>query len=137
MRERARGLRDFTGRWTLQRVIEHADGTHARFDGHAVWSEDGEGLMQEETGALRIGDGKPVTATRRYLWRPELAVHFDDGRFFHDVPPFGGETAHWCAPDQYDGVYAFPSWTEFRVTWHVAGPRKSYRMESLYRRIGC
>ncbi|WP_424986634.1 DUF6314 family protein [Microbulbifer sp. S227A] len=136
MPERARVLQYFAGRWSLRREIDHADGTRARFDGHATWSADGDRLRLEETGLLRIGDGPPFTATRRYFWHPPLSVHFDDGRFFHDVPPMGGDTGHWCAPDQYDGAYDFTPWPEFRVIWRVSGPRKSYRMNSVYRRIG-
>jgi hypothetical protein len=74
-------------------------------------------------------------AERRYLWSADLSVWFEDGRFFHNVPPHGGPTAHWCDPDQYDGQYDFADWPAFRVTWRVRGPRKDYRMETLYRRV--
>lgn len=134
MSDRPRCLPDFEGTWALNRRIEHSDGTLAHFEGHAIWAPDAEGLCQEESGTLRIGKGTPIVAKRSYLWRPELSVHFDDGRFFHDVPPLGGEAAHWCAPDQYDVIYDFALWPEFRVTWQVSGPRKSYRMDSTYRR---
>lgn len=118
------------------RRIEHADGSLARFDGQAIWAPDAGGLCQQESGTLRIGAGAPIMATRRYLWRPDLSVHFEDGRFFHKVPPTGGRATHWCAPDQYDVTYDFASWLEFQVTWQVSGPRKSYSMDNTYRRIG-
>ncbi|MDU9003575.1 DUF6314 family protein [Sedimentitalea todarodis] len=132
---RPRCLQDFEGGWELIRRIEHADGTLARFEGLSIWAPDGDGLCQEESGVLRIGKAAPIVARRRYLWRPILSVHFDDGRFFHDVPSTGGKASHWCAPDQYDVTYDFAPWPEFRVTWQVSGPRKSYRMDSIYRRI--
>ncbi len=134
MPDQPRCLRDFKGIWDLQRQIEHRDGTRARFEGQALWKADDDGLCQQETGALRIGENPPIKAMRRYLWRPDLSVHFDDGRFFHKVPPLGGKAGHWCAPDQYDGSYDFSRWPDFEVTWQVTGPRKSYRMHSRYRR---
>jgi hypothetical protein len=80
-------------------------------------------------------DGARFLGERRYLWALDLSVLFEDGRFFHKVPPLGGATAHWCDPDQYDGMYDFSDWPEFAVTWHVRGPRKDYRMETQYRRL--
>jgi hypothetical protein len=132
MSERRRSLKDFEGTWNVTRQIAHADGTRAHFAGEAVWMLEGEGMKYEETGTLWIGECAPIIATRRYFWTPDLAVLFDDGRFFHSVPPAGGRTSHWCPPDQYEGRYDFDLWPEFRVTWHVSGPRKSYRMDSRY-----
>lgn len=135
MPDRPRSMQDFVGTWELTRRIKHSDGTLVQFDGQAIWAADDDGLCQEESGTLRIGTGAPIVAKRRYLWRPELSVHFEDGRFFHDVPPMGGKAAHWCAPDQYDVNYDFAAWPVFQVTWQVSGPRKSYRMDSTYRRL--
>lgn len=132
MPDRPRVLSDFEGRWQLTRQILHGDGTRAQFSGSAVWMPEGDGMRYEETGVLRIGQGVGMTASRRYLWTRDLAVLFEDRRFFHQVPPKGGGTTHWCAPDRYDVVYDFTSWPEFHVTWQVSGPGKSYRMESFY-----
>lgn len=73
-----------------------------------------------------------MTASRVYLWKADLSVWFDDGRYFHTVPAQGGATDHWCDPDQYDVRYDFAEWPDFRVTWRVEGPRKSYTMVSDY-----
>ena len=51
---------------------------------------------------------------------------------FHRVPPLGGDSGHWCDPDQYDGSYDFSAWPAFTVTWSVRGPRKAYLMSSRY-----
>lgn len=127
-------LDDFAGAWTLERTIQHADGTGACFTGCAVWRPDPNGLAYHETGEMVLAEGARFMAERRYLWSADLSVWFEDGRFFHNVPPHGGPTAHWCDPDQYDGHYVFADWPAFRVTWRVRGPRKDYRMETLYRR---
>lgn len=129
-----RVLGDFAGRWRLDREIAHDDGSRARFTGQAEWRPVPAGLDYRETGTLVLA-GQRMQAERRYLWRPDLSVCFADGRFFHQVPPQGGETAHWCAPDRYEGHYDFTAWPEFRVRWRVTGPRKAYRMTSHYRRL--
>ena len=132
----SRVLQDFEGVWTVSREIEHADGTRAVFEGHATFVPDAGGLAYEETGTLQMAGRPSLSATQRYRWDADLNVSFEDGRFFHTVPPEGGETAHWCDPDQYDGHYAFEDWPRFTVRWRVRGPRKDYSMETRYVRGG-
>lgn len=129
----SRSLSDFAGRWRLERQIVHDDGTVAQFTGTATWTPDGDRLRCVEEGEMRIGDGPAMAGQRVYLWDAGLRVYFDDGRFFHTVPPTGGETGHWCDPDQYDGYYDFSDWPAFTITWAVRGPRKAYQMTSRYR----
>ncbi len=133
---RPRRLQDFEGAWRFTREVVEADGLSATVTGRAVWLRDGAGLAYTETGEMRIDGHAPMQVERRYHWDSDLAVSFEDGRFFHHVPPEGGETAHWCDPDQYDGTYDFGNWPEFTVTWRVRGPRKDYRMVTCYRPEG-
>lgn len=133
---RPRRLQDFEGRWNFRREIMQADGTSAGVAGEAVWLPRGACLLQQERGEMRLQGHAPLQAERRYLWEEGLVVRFEDGRYFHRVPPAGGETAHWCDPDQYDGSYDFSGWPAFTVVWRVHGPRKDYRMVTLYRREG-
>ena len=128
----ARRLEYFEGAWAFERRITHADGQEALVSGRAVWTRDGDGLVCEETGEMRIAGAAPMQVARRYRWAEGLRVHFEDGRFFHAVPPEGGEASHWCDPDQYDGSYDFSRWPAFSVTWAVRGPRKDYRMVTTY-----
>lgn len=130
----ARRLHDFEGAWRYARRISHADGRVAEVSGRAVWWWDGAGLVCDETGEMRVPGYPPIQVARRSLWREGLAVHFADGRVFHHVPPEGGETAHWCDPDQYDGCYDFTDWPRFCVSWRVRGPNKDYHMTTEYRR---
>lgn len=131
-----RSLADFAGRWRLSREITHGDGSRATFEGVAEWRPDPRGLAYRESGTLTMEGGGAFHAERAYLWKPDLSVWFTDGRFFHQVPPRGGETGHWCDPDRYDGRYDFAGWPAFTVRWRVTGPRKSYRMLSRYTRGG-
>jgi len=133
---RPRRLQDFEGVWVFTRDVAETDGRRSTVTGRAVWRHYGTGLAYTETGEMRIEGHAPMQVERRYLWDGDLAVFFEDGRFFHHVPPEGGETTHWCDPDQYDGAYDFGRWPEFTVTWRVRGPRKDYRMVTRYRPEG-
>ncbi|PTX49768.1 DUF6314 family protein [Allosediminivita pacifica] len=124
-------LEDFLGDWDLHREIHHDDGTRARFEGLARWRREGQGAICDERGELILPQGRFVSE-KRTVWTTDLAVHFADGRFFHQVPPEGGAAGHWCDPDQYDFTYDFGDWPRWSVTCHVAGPRKAYRMTSHY-----
>jgi len=130
----ARTLADFEGRWQMKRRIVQADGTVARLQGVADWQPVSDGLVCEERGLLQVMDQPPLEAQRRYLWREDLSVLFDDGRYFHQVPAYGGTCDHWCDPDQYDGRYEFGLWPVWRCIWQVRGPRKDYVMMTEYRR---
>ncbi len=127
-----RVLSDFEGGWTVSRRIVEASGAEATFEGAAVWTPAEAGMLYEERGVLNVAGQAPMQAERKYLWDAALNVYFEDGRFFHAVPPAGGDAAHWCDPDQYDVHYNFAAWPRFEVRWHVQGPRKAYEMTSTY-----
>lgn len=126
-------LEDFIGPWRLTRQIQQADGQSARFEGEARWEPRPGGALYVESGTLLMPGGR-FHAERRYLWEADLTVRFEDGRYFHRVPPEGGETGHWCDPDQYDAAYEFTDWPLWSCRWRVRGPRKDYEMQSRYSR---
>ncbi|WP_299041000.1 DUF6314 family protein [uncultured Tateyamaria sp.] len=128
-------LADFEGVWTIARTITPKAGAAAQFDGTARWTGGRDRSDYTETGTLRMDGTAPMQAERRYLWLADLSVFFDDGRFFHKVPAAGGRTQHFCDPDTYTGTYDFADWPVFRVTWDVRGPRKEYRMTSVFTRL--
>ncbi len=132
-----RVLADFVGRWRLQKFVRQANGEQASFSGTAVWEEVESGLSYLETGTLILTGSTPLKAERRYLWRAPLAVHFQDGRFFHNVPPQGGQARHDCAPDTYNVTYDFSDWPYWSAEWHVSGPRKAYLMRATYTPFEC
>ncbi|MEM8694265.1 MAG: DUF6314 family protein [Pseudomonadota bacterium] len=135
MRVEPRLLADFEGRWQITRSISHANAPPARFHGEAIFTPSAGGLSYEEAGSLAIQGQVPMSSSRRYLWKPDLTVWFEDGSFFHQVPPSGGQAAHWCDPDHYAVTYRFRNWPNFSVDWVVVGPRKDYRMRSQYVRL--
>ncbi|CAN0187828.1 unnamed protein product, partial [Chrysoparadoxa australica] len=132
----SRTLADFLGTWDVTRSIRQDDGGEGQFKGTAEWRLEDTGALYSETGHVWLGGQGPFLAERRYRWAPDLSVFFDDGRLFHQIPPQGGTVAHWCPPDQYDGVYDFAEWPVWRVKWRVDGPRKAYVSSTLYTRAG-
>lgn len=135
-----RGLQDFTGDWRIERRIRDCrTGQQGRFDGRARLAPDGAGLAYAETGTLCLGAAPALAAGRAYLWRqagPLIDVLFADGRPFHSFDPSGAAAAagHDCAPDLYRVAYDFAAWPDWHAVWEVRGPRKDYRMDSLFRR---
>ncbi len=133
-------LADFSGVWRLTREIEdRRSGLVGHLSGTAEWRPEGPGLVQVERGLLRYGDGPPMQAERRYLWREEtdgIAVYFDHGRPFHWFSAEIPTAHHDCPPDIYDVTYDFADLPRWCAVWEVLGPRKNYRMESRYRQSG-
>ena len=148
-------LGSFIGDWQIAREIYHAGGAggadaryadalradaleaNARFDGMARFSADDAGLLMQETGQMQMA-GQTFAATRRYHWRSDgdgIAVHFDDGRFFHRFSTTQTTASHWCDPDRYQVRYDFADWPVWHSVWQVEGPRKSYSMKSRFGRI--
>lgn len=130
-------LADFEGDWRLDRVIEDSRaGVTGHLTGQACWRPGQGGLILTETGELRYGEGAPMRAARRYLWRSEaggVAVYFEDGRPFHWFSADAPAAHHDCPPDDYRVAYRFDDWPNWTATWDVTGPRKEYRMVSRYR----
>ncbi len=132
-------ISDFVGEWQVQRVIRDAKaGQIVHAEGLACLVPADDGLTYDETVTLRLPGQNDMTGTRRYLWRKSedgIAVHFDDGRFFHSLTLGGVQASdhHDCPPDSYDAAYDFSRWPVWSVRWTVTGPRKSYEMETEYR----
>lgn len=129
-----RRLAHFEGAWRLERKISDDLGPNGVFEGEAIWAPVPDGARLTEKGLLKLNGQKALQAERSYVWRDDLTVWFPDGRFFHSVPLHGGETEHWCDPDMYRVAYDFSAWPKFQTIWTVSGPRKSYRMVSVYKR---
>lgn len=133
-------LTDFEGHWQLTREIEQPGAPLARFDGVACFVAEGAGLAYREEGRLAMPGQAPVRAGRRYLWRAGgggvIEVAFHDGGPFHriDMAAPTPSDRHHCGRDVYDVAYDFAAWPVWAVRWRVTGPRKDYRIRSVYRR---
>ncbi len=136
-------LSDFEGRWRLERQIDDSRaGQTGLLSGEAVFEPvaDAPGLLRySEKGQLRMGDQPPLEATRIYFWRdtPDaIDVSFEDRRAFHRITRGRSmpDDTHHCDPDLYHVSYNFSKWPDWQAMWRVVGPRKDYRMTSLYRR---
>lgn len=133
-----RQLGDFLGHWHLKREISDDLGGHnAKLEGRAWFSQAKVGLIYREEGQLSIENATSLNASQTYLWREtdqDFQVLFSDERAFHyfsrdaDQP----EASHFCPPDIYDVSYDFRDFDAWMSTWYVKGPRKHYRMKSVY-----
>lgn len=133
-------LAAFEGRWIIERRIEDVRaGRAGRLAGTARFERAGTALAYAEEGTLRLGDGPPMVATRRYTWHDAgagtIEVRFADGRLFHrfyaDEP--SPTAVHDCPPDQYRARYDFSRWPRWTAEWRVRGPRKDYGIVTEYR----
>jgi hypothetical protein len=120
---------ELTGRWTVERgLLDRRTGTAGRFSGVATFSPDGH---WHEEGTLEFAGYRGPA--HRDLRIADGMVWFDDGRPFH---PFDldGPVEHLCGEDRYAGEYRLDG-DLLEVVWHVTGPHKDQRIESVYRRI--
>jgi uncharacterized protein DUF6314 len=130
----------FEGRWHLHRdvfdILLELPGT---FEGEALFEPVKDGLRYSEKGSLAFGGLTGLVTHRAYLWQFAadglIDVYFEDGRLFHQFDPVRGRprARHFCAPDDYQVVYDFRNWPQWRSEWRVEGPKKDYRMVSEYR----
>ena len=129
-------LAAFEGAWDLRRKIEDLlAGETGCLDGTARFTADDRGMIYRETGQLRMANRPEMQASRSYLWRQSgagIAIFFEDGRPFHIID--GPEAEHLCGEDRYRVRYDFERWPCWQAVWDVSGPRKHYRMRSIYTR---
>lgn len=134
-------LKEFLkGVWWLRRKLhDQRSSEHGQLIGSAVFSVDGASLHYSEKGRLAIGaHAGPAEQSYRYVFPSagQAAVHFRDGRFFHDLDLTGGawDCVHLCDPDRYEGAFTALDADSWRVVWRVTGPRKDLILDSSYRR---
>lgn len=129
-------LEALEGAWQVTRRVWGHPGA-ARMTGEARFIPDGMGLTEEITGVMILPGAAPMQVTRRLLWRDEggIAIRFEDGRPFAR-PGAGGRLwfGHDCPPDTYIGRITLGPGAHWRQSWRVRGPRKDYRMVTLYAR---
>ena len=125
------------GRWDVERTLRHGDERGA-FVGTATFEREGDGLVWDEEGELRLEsyDGSASRRLRIVPAPPAWEVRFDDGRPFHPLDLAGGRCAavHHCGPDLYEGEYVVLGDGALDVFWRVTGPEKDQEIVSRYRR---
>tara|TARA_R100000687_G_scaffold19296_1_gene15716 strand:- start:5673 stop:6137 length:465 start_codon:yes stop_codon:yes gene_type:complete len=130
-------LTDFVGAWQLSRQILQQRGETFSFEGQANFNWSASELIYHESGVVTAPDGRELQAQRSYFWQQtggKLAVLFDDKRFFHSFSAADPNAQHLCGDDHYVVNYNFDHWPLWESRWQVTGPRKDYKMISVYRR---
>lgn len=136
-------LSDFLGDWTInRRVRDDLSGLTYRFLGslNVSWQDESKQSDVEvvETGVITF-EHSTLNANRRSRWRQHgesIDVYYDTGLHFHDFHTREEtcDVRHECGDDVYLGRYCFRNWPEWRLNWRVNGPKKGYRMVSVYRK---
>ncbi|GAM29118.1 hypothetical protein SAMD00019534_122940, partial [Acytostelium subglobosum LB1] len=106
--------------------------------------DDANSLQYEESGILISNDNAGTPVNQRYIYRYQddrIHVYFDavpnDGRLLHSLDFINSNLAtghHWCPPDTYDATYEFVNPHEFHLTYCVQGPKKNYKMTTVFKR---
>jgi hypothetical protein len=128
------------GDWRLcRRIHDLRLSLRGQFEGRASVTAVTDGLLLTETGSLVFGE-HVSDATQRYriaFDRGGAQVFRADGSYFHDLDLSSGwaRILHRCGDDLYHGRYRVLDGDRYGVVWRVTGPRKDYRMVSLYSRI--
>lgn len=128
---------DLLGEWELRRTVDdRRAGAAGTVVGTTTLTAAGpDEVRWDEAGTMRFADREtPVSRTLVVRRNPDgcWAVHFADGRVFHDWV-WGERVDHACAPDAYTGVLDGDAehWT---VRWEAHGPAKDYVLVSELRR---
>ncbi|WP_205967686.1 DUF6314 family protein [Paraglaciecola sp. 20A4] len=131
-------LKDFVGVWQLNRQILQSSGEAFLFNGAANFAWSDSQLLYQESGIVTAPDKKVLQAERAYVWQQQaggkIDVLFDDHRYFHSFTAAKPYAEHLCGDDHYVVKYDFDYWPCWESTWQVKGPRKDYKMTSLYQR---
>ena len=122
------------GEWRYSRTITR--GVYA--GGTVIFEKIGPGrLRYNETGTLKLEDGRQLAASRSYLFDlsdRNLTVLFDEKppRLIHELSLAGslktgleGRGEHLCGPDLYRSEYVFRS-DAVMIRHVVSGSRKDY-----------
>jgi len=135
-------LRSLAGSWLLRRTIDNG----ASLSGSATIVRQDDGCFAyHERGRLRLTDGQKIDGERRYLFEAcdgGFSVLFAESppRLFHRIvldrsgSSLLGRGMHLCGDDRYDSRYQFDADGSFTIEHAVSGPRKRYRIQTLYTR---
>jgi hypothetical protein len=141
-------FRFLEGEWAVRRRFEGS--YEGAFTGQAHFKQEADGLTYRytEQGRLTDGEGQGFDAKQSYRYRLEagklqvLKREASEWAVMHDLD-FVGEGAgkakashvHLCGQDHYAATcridFAADTW---ELAYAVSGPKKDYRIRSVYRR---
>lgn len=137
-------FRDLPGQWSIERTFSTGDA----FSGVARFLLLGPNrLHMTEKGRMSLTNGTAVEAENNWIWqhvsetRMNICFYREPEEVYHalDFTPsrdgYSASASHQCGPDIYSGTYDIGK-DAITVHQSVKGPRKSYQLESRYRRTG-
>ncbi|MEL7429048.1 MAG: DUF6314 family protein [Pseudomonadota bacterium] len=130
------------GQWSIERTVSTGDA----FSGIARFLILGPNrLLLKENGSMSLTNGTRVEAENSWVWewvsetRINVLFHREPEELYHALDfisskdGYNASASHRCGPDIYRGIYNIGR-DAITVHQSVKGPRKSYRLKSLYRR---
>lgn len=138
-------FKSWSGEWTLIREIS----PEFHFEGLATFEAlSANTYLLRETGLLYQASKPAMTANRSWHWElvgeNQLKISYDEKppRLYHalnmqfdeEQGGWTGQGLHVCAPDEYRGSYHL-SGDKLESVQDVSGPKKSYRVHSVFKRI--
>jgi hypothetical protein len=131
--------------WRVEREIVDSSprAQSGHFTGWATFVSDAEepGLLRYvEHGTVELGAHRGP-AFRRLAYHvegPRALVHFDDGRYFHDLDLREGvwSTEHPCGSDLYRARFNVVDGDRWYQEWSVTGPHKDHLIRTHLDRVG-
>lgn len=131
------------GGWRLDRsFFDFRQAIAGQMLGEAHFAAAESALLYREHGTLTFGAHRG-SAEQAYRFEfptgnGRAAVHFQDGRAFHELDLSEGETSvsHECGRDLYEGRFAALDDERWHSAWTITGRRKDLSIVTLYTRMG-
>jgi len=132
----------FSGRWIVSRTSNNMP----FFEGEAIFTQLGVNFLHYfEEGKVIYPNGFETTSYQNYYFELKgnaFSVFFDESkmRLFHHIElkqnghEYFGAASHLCINDLYDSSYNFIHEDNWSLHHKVQGPRKDYKLVTLYTR---
>jgi len=130
------------GKWHLTRVVKGFSRQDViLMKGTAVFIQQGTDLTYKEEGDYAYHKQRfCFHQTYYYQWKNEsgYAVCFQDKRPFYFLAWHDRQQKirHLCGKDTYQGLFTWRNKNSWGLHWHVEGPTKDFRIETVYCRYG-
>jgi hypothetical protein len=127
------------GTWKLSRIIPN----QGSVEGVAHFKKDPsypDILFYREEGVFTFSDGNQYAISQEYEYRyskEKISVYFvrDRDRLLHYLEftePNKASGMHLCGCDIYFATYEFKLPSEFELMYDVQGPKKNYRIQTVF-----
>ncbi len=129
----------FKGLWCFKRQVTglFPEGITFQGQGYFLASDRPHQRLYKEEGVY-TRRCQEIPFQNQYLYEVGSPQHcrvlFPDGRLFYELSNLSQDIQHICGEDQYRGRFEVLTPEQWQLSWRVAGPRKSYEIQTFYQR---